>query len=236
MRNPLLIIFLLFFAFSSSIVKAGMHDAVVLNKAYIKTSMGIAHFTDNNNITAQSRDSTFPNAKYDLSYESAQSYSVAVGNKFDNTALEMSFDYIEAGVDSLKSDTLRTYSDGDISTHSFIINGIWYPEKLSTSLGSLYIGAGIGTVFKVDLDQTKCTGARCLAHEGFKSATDEYQLAYQFLIGAESKDLGAGFSLYTEIRNIFFDNIALGRDKHNETFNNMDINVMAWNFGIKWSF
>ncbi len=235
MRKLVIKSFLAFFLLLTPTVDAGIDDEVVLNKAYIKTSWGFAHFVDNNNVTAQSRDSTFPNAKYDLLYDSAQSFSVAVGNKFDNTALEMSFDYIEADIDSVKSDTLRTYNGSDISTHSFIINGIWYPERLTSKLGSLYIGAGIGTVFKVDLDQNKCTGARCLANEGFKSATDEYQLAYQFLVGGET-EIGAGFSLYTEIRNIFFDNVALGRDNHNETFNNMDLNIMAWNFGVKWSF
>ena len=71
----------------------------------------------------------------------------------------------------------------------------------------------------------------------------DYQVAYQFLLGveseifkADSKVFPAGFSIFSEVRDVFFDNIALGRDNHNETFNNIDINIMLWTFGVKFHF
>ena len=235
MANFILKTFLSIFLIFSSTALAAIDDEVILNKAYVKGAMGIGHFVDNNNVTAQNRDAVFSNAKYDFAYEGATSYSFAVGNRLENLAYETSFDYIFANLDSITSGTLSNYTDGDLSTHSILINGHWYPELLRWNYIEMYLGAGIGTVYKVDLDQSGCVGARCLANEGFKSSVDEYQVAYQFLLGVESV-LPAGFSVFSEVRNIFFDNIALGRDNHNETFNNIDINVMLWTFGVKFSF
>ena len=243
MAHFILKVFLFIFLIFGTTVFAAIDDEVTLNRAYVKGSMGIGHFFDNNNTTAQNRDATFPNAKYDIAYEGATSYSFAVGNRLENLAYETSFDYIFANLDSVTSDTLSNYTDGDISTHSILINALWYPDLLRWNYMEMYVGAGIGTVYKVDLDQSGCIGARCLANEGFKSAVDEYQVAYQFLLGveseifkADSKVFPAGFSIFSEVRDIFFDNIALGRDNHNETFNNIDINVMLWTFGVKFHF
>jgi len=235
MTNFILRIFLSIFLIFSTTAFAGLDDEVILNRAYVKTSMGIGHFVDNNNATAQNRDSVFSNAKYDIAYEGATSYSVAVGNRLENLAYETSFDYIFADLDSITSGTLFDYTGGDISTHSIIINALWYPDLVKGKYAEMYIGAGIGTVYKVDLDQSGCVGARCLLNEGFKSAVDEYQVAYQYLLGVESV-FSTSFAIFSEVRNVFFDNIALGRDNHNETFNNIDFNVMLWTFGFKVSF
>ena len=216
-------------------------DDVRLDKSYIKLSSGYVRIPDFNNISTLDFDPTFASALYDIAYEPGISYQVVFGNTFKSFAVEISIDYIEVGLDSIKSDTLANYNDGDLSITFFLLNYLYHPSFLEFGNFSMYVGGGVGMAYRVDLDTSSCTGSRCsepllgTTATTFKSFTNENRAVYQYLIGGDYV-LTDSISIFSELRNIFFDEVSLTLDSGKATYKNIDINPMVTTIGLKYDF
>jgi len=95
--------------------------------------------------------------------------------------------------------------------------------------------------YKIDLDILSCTGARCTqplvgtVGTTFKSFTNENRVVYQYLIGSDFL-LTDTFSIFSEVRNVFFKKASLTLDHGKATYKEIDINLMLLSLGLKYNF
>ena len=237
MYKKLLLIFFFIFPLLSSF--SFEDKPLVLDKSYVKIGYGIVHLPDNENVPQGvgdgAIDNVFPQAKYDLKYDSGSSFSIAAGNRFRNFAFELAIDQIVCDVDSVTSDTAIRATSGDISLRTIMINAHYYPDFLKFGKANLYLGLGIGITEKVDLDESGITGSRASSNLGFKSSSDLFNPTYQYILGLEYS-VNNYISIYSEVKNTIVKSVHLARGSSKETYGSMEMNPMSALIGLKFSF
>ena len=213
---------------------------ILLDRSYIRVGYGLNMVPDINNVKQQgeglySIDQTFPNALFDMNFETGSTFAVAFGSKFDSFAVEMSIENLVSDVDTFTSDTLNKSTSGDLSITVVLINGLYYPRALDFNDTSVYLGAGIGVAHKVDLDESGITGQRVDANETFRSFTDAGNISYQYLVGVEH-EINKTISLFLEAKSLTVKSVEFDKDSHVAGYKEVDIKPYTALIGLKFYF
>ena len=234
------LLFFLFLIFTPLSSNSYEDRPILLDKSYIKVGYGLNMVPDINNVKQQgeglySIDQTFPNAVFDMKFDTGTTFALAFGSKFDSFAVEMSLENLVSDVDSFTSDTLNKSTSGDLSITVVLINGLYYPKALNFNETSVYFGAGIGVAHKVDLDESGITGQRVNANETFRSFTDVGNISYQYLVGVEH-GMNDSIALFIEAKSLTVNSVKFDKDSHVAGYKEVDIKPYTALVGLKFYF
>lgn len=185
---------------------------------YLRPHVGLSVVLDND--FDQSGVAT-PGASGDGSYDSGFAAGLAFGYRYGNGfSAELDWEYRSNGNDAVAFSDGTSFSDGDIASNIFYLNGYYTFDQ---SFGKLrpYVGAGIGWVQEIDLD---------LEAGGVETSySGDGDIAWQLMVGAET-EVARSWRLQGELRYTRVAGVDLEQEGGAGRISDLDYD--AWTFGL----
>lgn len=168
-----------------------------------------------------------PGATGDGSYDSGFATGLAFGYRYGNGfSAELDWEYRNNGNDAVVFSDGTSFSDGDIASNIFYLNGYYTFDQYFGKLRP-YVGAGIGWVQEIDLD---------LESGGVETSySADGDIAWQLMVGAET-EVARNWRVQGELRYTRVAGVDLEQEGGPGRVTDLDYDAWTIGLGVTYDF
>lgn len=168
-----------------------------------------------------------PGASGDGSYDNGFATGLAFGYRYGNgLSAELDWEYRSNGNDAVDFSDGTSFSDGDIASNIFYLNGYYTFDQ---NFGKLrpFVGGGVGWVQEIDLD---------LESGGVETSySGDGDLAWQLMLGAET-EVARNWRVHGELRYTRVAGADLKQEGGTGRINDLDYDAWTVGVGVTYDF